>query len=254
MLKVRSAFLLYTDYHAKICPDCIKMRRAVDKYLGHPEGTSSKPDSVLAYRNLNLPNSRPGSRMSLHGPDGPDEYQRETPIPISRQDFEDRRLVAYNNSGSYDGERSGNTGYGSNYGSSHYTGHSHDSKHSSNLYAGHHHGSNTCCENEDAVHTHIRIPEPVTTRTVQEQFVKHYDEVYSKPEWTNNTKLVKPEPRDWKTSSSLVEYKPSAGNFQEPDYFRRDTAYDRSSGKFPVDNMQFETTFKKEVCESVTRY
>jgi hypothetical protein len=175
--------------------------------------------------------------MSMHGPgEGPEEYQRENPIPINLQAFEDRQISAYNNHGGSSMNSNSNSSYSS---SSHHAGsHQYD-------------GSGTCLKNGDAVHTHIRIPEPITTRTVQEQLVKHSDEVCSKPE-VNYWK--KPESRDWNTSSSLVEYQPNYSSSGQPDYFRRETAFNQTSGKFPVDNMQFETTFKKEVCESVTRY
>jgi len=216
------------------------MRRAVDKYLGNPEGTLSKPDSVLAYRNLNLPNSRPGSRMSLHGPDG--EGGRETPIPIIRQDEQEleRQIIPFNNSNS-----SSSRGY---------TNQQQTLSNRSETYNGHHHGGETvCCNNGDAVHTHVRFPEPVTTRTVEEHMVKHSDKLVRTPQDFGNWKYPEPNPSDWKTSS-LVEYQPSSGGNSQPDYFRRDTAFNKSSGKFPVDNMQFETTFNREVCEKVTRY
>ena len=51
-------------YHERMCPDCIKMRRALARYCGR-ETTSGRPaGSQQAFRTLNLP-PRPSSRQSI---------------------------------------------------------------------------------------------------------------------------------------------------------------------------------------------
>jgi len=90
---------------------------------------------------------------------------------------------------------------------------------------------------EEPAHHHQQL---VKRATEEKQISSQWDTLYSLPE------------PNWK-NSSVWNYSGSGG--PAPEYFRRDEALTKSSGVHPGDpNLQFESTFKKEICESITRY
>lgn len=193
------------------------MRRAVERYLGQPEGSSSKPESVAAHRTLNLPLSRSGSRLSLHQEEHhqTQNFDVDSVIPIRKE----------------------------------YSGISTESMFSGRDPARHPisgYNSNTTAQ------SHLRKEEQKREIPIQhEQLVKEgREDKQMKSQWDT---LYSPSDLNWK-NSSVWNYSPGFGT-PAPEYFRKDEALTKRSGTYPGDsNLQFESTFKKEICESITRY
>jgi len=197
------------------------MRRAVERYLGQPEGSSSKPETVAAHRTLNLPLSRSGSRMSLH-----EEHHNH------------QQHAHHHNSDPHPPSSSALIPIIKEPSSSAFSRHHHT--HSAASFFNGEAAEQRSLRQVEAEEPKGQRQQLVKRATEENQISSQWDTLYSQPEL------------NWKDSSIWNNNTAGLGS---PGYYRRDEALTKSSGTLPGDpNSQFESTFKKEICESITRY